>query len=60
MTSHIKGVVSVQKTNLGFNLTKKKGLYIVGSRGSSQLGGSLLGIPLGYKRLTSVLIIPSG
>ena len=23
--------------------------YIVGSRGSSQLGGSLLGIPLGYK-----------
>ena len=24
-------------------------VYIVGSRGSSQLGGSLLGIPLGYK-----------
>ena len=24
-------------------------IYIVGSRGSSQLGGSLLGIPLGYK-----------
>ena len=23
--------------------------YIVGSRGASQLGGSLLGIPLGYK-----------
>ena len=24
-------------------------VYIVGSRGVSQLGGSLLGIPLGYK-----------
>ena len=24
-------------------------VYIVGSRGASQLGGSLLGIPLGYK-----------
>ena len=23
-------------------------VYIVGSRGASQLGGSLLGIPLGY------------
>ena len=23
--------------------------YIVGSRGASQLGGSLIGIPLGYK-----------
>ena len=28
----------------------KQGLaYIVGSRGASQLGGSLLGIPPGYK-----------
>ena len=26
-----------------------RGLYIVGSQGASQLGGSLLGIPLGYK-----------
>ena len=26
-----------------------KVVYIVGSRGASQLGGSLLGIPLGYK-----------
>ena len=27
----------------------KDGLYIVGCRGASQLGGSLLGIPPGYK-----------
>ena len=31
------------------NETRKTQVYIVGSRGSSQLGGSLLGIPLGYK-----------
>ena len=31
----------------GFNVDDY--MYIVGSRGASQPGGSLLGIPLGYK-----------
>ena len=28
---------------------RKRAVYIVGCRGASQLGGSLLGIPLGFK-----------
>ena len=44
-----KGLVT--KINCQFNLKTFLDCfgYIVGSRGASQLGGSLLGIPLGYK-----------
>ena len=46
----IRAAISLDGTrrsaHVKFNVIYK---YIVGSRGASQLGGSLLGIPLGYK-----------
>ena len=45
----------------GFLGVVKRGPYIVGSRGASQLGGSLLGIPPGYKanKLISITKLPT-
>ena len=42
-------ILSISR-KLTLRIAKFEGIaYIVGSRGASQLGGSLLGIPLGYK-----------
>ena len=40
-------VLKILTCNMAY--TGDEEIYIVGSRGASQLGGSLLGIPLGYK-----------